>query len=120
MLDECEQSEKYVECEKCGEACLREELKTHQANKKVCWPRRPGRVSHNLVVEKVPPPTVVQLIIQAHCTLCHEAIEDTEQGWRDHLMGQDGCLMNKRRTGKILTYFPEFSDYPQKCNITRH
>ena len=45
MLDECEQKDAYVECNVCGEAVLAEELKEHQADGKVCFKRKPGKVS---------------------------------------------------------------------------
>merc|ERR1712131_549195 len=44
LLDECEQKAKYVECEKCNEAVEAENLKEHQLNKKICFPKRPGKV----------------------------------------------------------------------------
>ena len=45
LLDECEQKDDYVECEICGEAVLKKDLKEHQLNKKVCWPKESGMVS---------------------------------------------------------------------------
>ena len=45
LLDECEQKDKYVECDICGEAVLENELQKHQNNKKICIPRKPGKVS---------------------------------------------------------------------------
>jgi len=76
LLDECEQKDAYVECPICNEAFLAGELKQHQQNKKVCIPRKPGKVV---------------------CTLCHEELDDSEHAWRDHLMGPNGCTHNKRR-----------------------
>ena len=34
------------------------------------------------------------------CPLCNVAVRDGEEGWRDHLMGDQGCQRNPRRAGK--------------------
>ena len=32
-----------------------------------------------------------------HCPLCHNNISAGEDGWKNHLMGKDGCKQNPRR-----------------------
>ncbi|PVD36984.1 hypothetical protein C0Q70_03977 [Pomacea canaliculata] len=32
-----------------------------------------------------------------HCPLCHENLLQGEEGWKEHLMGHDGCKQNPRR-----------------------
>ena len=34
------------------------------------------------------------------CPLCVVSVKDGEEGWRDHLMGDQGCASNTRRAGK--------------------
>ena len=32
-----------------------------------------------------------------HCPQCHSNIKASEDGWKEHLMGKDGCRQNPRR-----------------------
>ena len=32
-----------------------------------------------------------------HCPLCHQNVSSGEDGWKNHLMGKDGCKQNPRR-----------------------
>lgn len=32
-----------------------------------------------------------------HCPLCHQNVYSGEDGWKNHLMGKDGCKQNPRR-----------------------
>jgi hypothetical protein len=37
---------------------------------------------------------------KAHCPLCHQNIDASEDSWKQHLMGKNGCAENPRRTSK--------------------
>ena len=46
---------------------------------------------------------------KSHCPLCHLNIKSGEDGWKEHLMGKDGCKQNPRRLpflnkGKLAEY----------------
>ena len=35
-----------------------------------------------------------------HCPLCHLTVPSGEEGWKNHLMGPNGCKQNPRRNSK--------------------
>ncbi|KAF5298712.1 hypothetical protein FQA39_LY11722 [Lamprigera yunnana] len=72
LLIECEQKEFYTQCSQCTEAIKLNNFNEHSP---VCKELREG---HN------------------RCPLCHVNIEDAENSWKIHLMGERPCLKNTR------------------------
>ncbi|XP_025081009.1 centrosomal protein of 104 kDa-like isoform X2 [Pomacea canaliculata] len=75
VLTECEAKSNFGKCPRCSEAIPHAELDQHIADK-TCNPAKPN---------------------MNHCPLCHENLLQGEEGWKEHLMGHDGCKQNPRR-----------------------
>lgn len=75
LLTECEAKANFGKCPRCSEAIPKAELEAHIAEK-ACNPSKQGL---------------------NHCPLCHENIPTGEDGWKEHLMGRQGCKQNPRR-----------------------
>ncbi|XP_067659383.1 centrosomal protein of 104 kDa-like isoform X2 [Haliotis asinina] len=75
LLSECESHEMFSKCPRCSEAILKEDYDQH-VQEKACNPFKPQ---------------------MNHCPLCHQNIHIGEDGWKEHLMGQNGCKQNPRR-----------------------
>ncbi|KAK3104885.1 hypothetical protein FSP39_012411 [Pinctada imbricata] len=75
LLTECEAKGNYAKCPRCSEAIPKSEFDEHVAIKS-CNPSKQGT---------------------NHCPLCHQNIGSGEDGWKNHLMGRDGCKQNPRR-----------------------
>ncbi|KAL3861939.1 hypothetical protein ACJMK2_007949 [Sinanodonta woodiana] len=75
LLSECESKATYSRCSRCTEAIPKSEYDQHVADK-ACNAAKPS---------------------MNHCPLCHQNISAGEDGWKDHLMGKDGCKQNPRR-----------------------
>ncbi|NXS58955.1 CE104 protein, partial [Brachypteracias leptosomus] len=81
LLSSCEQKDSFGKCPRCGEAIPKEELPKHTKSK-TCKPAKPENVAN-------------------HCPLCHENFSPGEEAWKSHLMGKDGCKMNRQRLSPI-------------------
>ncbi|XP_025832846.1 centrosomal protein of 104 kDa [Agrilus planipennis] len=81
LIMDCEQREHYTQCSQCTEAVKVANFETHS---KEC-----------------------SELTEAcnRCPLCHANLEDQEEIWRKHLMGDNPCPMNKRikNQGKQVT-----------------
>ncbi|XP_068014266.1 centrosomal protein of 104 kDa isoform X2 [Melanerpes formicivorus] len=77
LLADCEHRESFQRCPRCGEALPREQLPRHRRSR-ACASAKPEAVAN-------------------HCPLCHDNFAPGEEAWRSHLLGRDGCRMNKRR-----------------------
>ncbi|XP_013412883.1 centrosomal protein of 104 kDa isoform X2 [Lingula anatina] len=75
QISECEAKGNFSKCPRCTEAIPNTEFDQHIKDK-TC----------NAAVAD-----------QSHCPLCHENIPQGEEGWKNHLMGKDGCKHNPRR-----------------------
>lgn len=75
LLNECEAKNNYSKCNRCTEAIPKSEYDPH-VSEKSC---NAAKGSLN------------------HCPLCHQNIPAGEDGWKNHLMGKEGCKQNPRR-----------------------
>ncbi|XP_052081359.1 centrosomal protein of 104 kDa-like isoform X5 [Mytilus californianus] len=75
LLNECEAKNDYSKCNRCTEAIPKSEYDQH-VSEKSC---NAAKSSSN------------------HCPLCHQNVSSGEDGWKNHLMGKDGCKQNPRR-----------------------
>ncbi|VDI80456.1 centrosomal protein CEP104 [Mytilus galloprovincialis] len=75
LLNECEAKNNYSKCNRCTEAIPKSEYDQH-VSEKSC---NAAKSSSN------------------HCPLCHQNVSSGEDGWKNHLMGKDGCKQNPRR-----------------------
>lgn len=75
LLNECEAKNNYSKCNRCTEAIPKSEYDPH-VSEKSC---NAAKSSLN------------------HCPLCHQNVYSGEDGWKNHLMGKDGCKQNPRR-----------------------
>ncbi|GFO45190.1 centrosomal protein of 104 kda [Plakobranchus ocellatus] len=75
LLTECESKANFAKCPRCSEAIPKPEHEAHVAEK-ACNPSKSGL---------------------NHCPLCHENLPTGEEGWKEHLMGRQGCKQNPRR-----------------------
>ncbi|CAD5115537.1 DgyrCDS4504 [Dimorphilus gyrociliatus] len=76
LINECGEGKKVTaKCPRCGESINKEELEGHLAAK-ACLQAKDG--------EEV-------------CPLCHQIVVGGENGWKSHLMGENGCKNNARR-----------------------
>ncbi|XP_052225713.1 centrosomal protein of 104 kDa-like isoform X2 [Dreissena polymorpha] len=75
LLTECEAKANYAKCPRCTEAIPKPEHEGHVAEK-ACNAAKAGT---------------------NHCPLCHQNHTSGEDGWKNHLMGKDGCKQNPRR-----------------------
>ncbi|XP_067096153.1 centrosomal protein of 104 kDa [Osmerus mordax] len=78
LLGECEGRAGFSQCPRCSEAVSTNELARH-AQGPACNPPVSGKESN-------------------HCPLCHGNFMPGEEAWKAHLMGQEGCKQNSRRT----------------------
>ncbi|NWX55643.1 CE104 protein, partial [Promerops cafer] len=81
LLTDCDKRDSFGKCPRCREAVPRDELPRHTKSR-ICNPAKPENVAN-------------------HCPLCHENFPPGEEAWRSHLMDQDGCKMNQRRTSPM-------------------
>ncbi|KRT82830.1 hypothetical protein AMK59_3059 [Oryctes borbonicus] len=72
LLMECEQREQYTQCSQCTEAVKLDEYECHSDK---CTELTEGC---------------------NRCPLCHANIEDEENSWKIHLMGEKACTKNNR------------------------
>lgn len=75
LLVECESNDLYSRCPRCTEAIPKQHYRTH-VSQKTCHVAESGK---------------------NRCPLCHTNITGTEESWKPHLMGRDGCKENPRR-----------------------
>ncbi|XP_022908235.1 centrosomal protein of 104 kDa [Onthophagus taurus] len=72
LLMECEQKEQYTQCSQCTEAVRLDEYNSHSDE-------------------------CLELVEGCNrCPLCHGNMEDEENSWRNHLMGDKPCSKNTR------------------------
>ncbi|XP_054031902.1 centrosomal protein of 104 kDa [Dryobates pubescens] len=81
LLADCERRESFVRCPRCSEALPREHLPRHLRSK-ACTSAKPETVAN-------------------HCPLCHDNFAPGEEAWKSHLLGRDGCRMNRRRVAPM-------------------
>uniref|UniRef100_A0A670ZIQ0 Centrosomal protein of 104 kDa n=1 Tax=Pseudonaja textilis TaxID=8673 RepID=A0A670ZIQ0_PSETE len=86
LLTECEKKDNFAKCSRCCEALPKDELARHVKSRS-CNPAKPEKVANR-------------------CPLCHENFTPGEEAWKVHLMGQDGCRMNPRRTHSLNKSLP--------------
>lgn len=72
LLMECERRDNYTQCSQCSEAVKISDIKHHVSSCR-------GTVEG-----------------MNRCPLCHEDLEDEENCWKKHLMGDKHCLKNTR------------------------
>ncbi|KAF5301114.1 hypothetical protein FQR65_LT08944 [Abscondita terminalis] len=72
LLMECEQKEFYVQCSRCTEAIKLDSFDKHSSTCKE-------------ITEAC-----------SRCPLCHADIDDEENNWKTHLMGEKPCIKNAR------------------------
>ncbi|NWX12860.1 CE104 protein, partial [Aegotheles bennettii] len=77
LLMDCDKKDNFGKCPRCSEALPKDELPKH-IKSKTCNSAKPENVAN-------------------HCPLCHENFSPGEEAWKSHLMGNNGCKMNKRR-----------------------
>ncbi|KFO93218.1 Centrosomal protein of 104 kDa [Buceros rhinoceros silvestris] len=77
LLTDCDKKDSFGKCPRCSEALPRDELPRH-VKSRTCNPAKPEDVAN-------------------HCPLCHGNFSPGEEAWKSHLMGKDGCKMNRRR-----------------------
>ena len=73
-MNECDSKGTYVPCPQCGESLTHDELEMHTRGEAECYPPAED---------------------EAHCPLCHQNIDSSEDSWKLHLMNQ--CGQNPRR-----------------------
>ncbi|XP_043973162.1 centrosomal protein of 104 kDa isoform X1 [Gambusia affinis] len=76
LLRECENRSKFSQCPRCSEAVPTEELAGHVQS---------SNCNRTVAASN-------------HCPLCHNNFPPGEEAWKTHLMGQEGCKQNSRRT----------------------
>ncbi|XP_064028295.1 centrosomal protein of 104 kDa isoform X2 [Pogoniulus pusillus] len=81
LLADCHRRDSFGRCPRCSEAIPAEALSRHLRSK-TCNPAKPEAVAN-------------------HCPLCHDNFAPGEEAWKSHLMGRDGCRMNKRRVAPM-------------------
>ncbi|XP_071623465.1 centrosomal protein of 104 kDa [Heliangelus exortis] len=77
LLTDCDKKDIFGKCQRCSEALPKDELPKH-IKSKTCNSAKPEDVAN-------------------HCPLCHDNFSPGEEAWKSHLMGNDGCKMNRRR-----------------------
>ncbi|GFY44879.1 centrosomal protein of 104 kDa [Trichonephila inaurata madagascariensis] len=80
LLEECESKSQYQQCPLCLEAIPSLNFDNH-IKIRMCTMAKSSSEAN-------------------HCPLCHKNIEPEEQGWRNHLMSDNGCAFNPRRKDK--------------------
>ncbi|XP_072040175.1 centrosomal protein of 104 kDa-like isoform X2 [Amphiura filiformis] len=79
LLTECENKDKFAKCPRCQEAREKKEMDVH-LSEKTCPRAKQG---------------------QARCPLCQKTFPQSEENWKKHLMGEDGCEANSRRLSAL-------------------
>ncbi|XP_071041932.1 centrosomal protein of 104 kDa [Parasteatoda tepidariorum] len=79
-LDECVAKSQYKQCPLCLEAVPSLNYEDH-VKIRTCTMAKSSNEAN-------------------HCPLCHQNIEPGENGWRIHLMGENGCVFNPRQKDK--------------------
>ncbi|XP_054250967.1 centrosomal protein of 104 kDa [Indicator indicator] len=81
LLSDCDRRDSFGRCPRCSEAIPREDFPRHLRSK-ACNSAKPEAVAN-------------------HCPLCHNNFAPGEEAWKAHLIGRDGCRMNKRRVAPV-------------------
>lgn len=76
ILTECLSKDNFERCERCFEAVPHKKF-DHHLQMKACNAAKPEKVAN-------------------HCPLCHQNFSPGEEGWKQHLMGEERCLGNPR------------------------
>jgi centrosomal protein CEP104 len=81
MLHDCDKSKYVKQCPRCREIIEADDYLEHMA-KQSCM--------------------VIQEDI-VRCPLCKTVVKPaTEQGWKSHLLGENGCTMNRRKKEPLI------------------
>ncbi|KAJ8021473.1 hypothetical protein HOLleu_38689 [Holothuria leucospilota] len=78
LLTECEHRAKFAKCPRCSEAHEKVDLDRY-VTEKICDPLEPG---------------------MARCPLCETQFPASDENWKTHLMGPNGCPLNPRKDAK--------------------